>query len=135
VVSFTPRPLYPRGKSPRCPLGRRLGGPHNRSERCGDEKILDPTGTRTPTCLVVQPVASRYTDSAIPAPHLGTTFRMCGAQARQAVVTEVTTFITKNKLHQSHHLLIWIQIGLLAGYSRKYSFLEILINVKAGRVK
>jgi hypothetical protein len=27
VVSFTPRPLYPRGKSPRYPLDRRLGGP------------------------------------------------------------------------------------------------------------
>jgi hypothetical protein len=32
------------------------------------EKILGPTGTRTPTSSVVQPVASRYTDRAIPAP-------------------------------------------------------------------
>jgi hypothetical protein len=31
VVSFTPRLLYPRGKSPRYPLDRRLGGPQNRS--------------------------------------------------------------------------------------------------------
>jgi hypothetical protein len=30
------------------------------------EKILDPTGTRTPTPSVAQPVASRYTDYAIP---------------------------------------------------------------------
>jgi hypothetical protein len=30
------------------------------------EKILDPTGTRIPTSSVVQPVASRYTDYAIP---------------------------------------------------------------------
>jgi hypothetical protein len=29
VVSFTPLPLYPRGKSPRYPLDRRLGGPQN----------------------------------------------------------------------------------------------------------
>jgi hypothetical protein len=43
VVSFTPRPLYPRGKSPLYPLDRRLGGPH------GEVKILAPTGTRTPT--------------------------------------------------------------------------------------
>jgi hypothetical protein len=26
MVNFTPRPLYPRGKSPRYPLDRRLGG-------------------------------------------------------------------------------------------------------------
>jgi hypothetical protein len=31
------------------------------------EKILHPTGTRTPTPSVVQLVASRYTDYAIPA--------------------------------------------------------------------
>jgi hypothetical protein len=49
VVSFTPLPLYPRGKSPRYPLDRRLDGPQSRSGRRGEEKILDPTGTRTPT--------------------------------------------------------------------------------------
>jgi hypothetical protein len=56
-----PRPLYLRGKSPRYPLDRRLGRPQSRSGRRGEEKILGPTGT-----LVVQPVASRYTDYAIP---------------------------------------------------------------------
>jgi hypothetical protein len=32
-ISFTPRPLYPQGKSPWYPLDRRLGGPqsHNRT--------------------------------------------------------------------------------------------------------
>jgi hypothetical protein len=49
VVIFTPRPLYPRGKSPRYPLDRMLGGPQSRSGRLGEKKILDPTGTRTPT--------------------------------------------------------------------------------------
>jgi hypothetical protein len=32
------------------------------------EKSLDYTGTRTPTSSVVQPIASRYTGYAIPAP-------------------------------------------------------------------
>jgi hypothetical protein len=48
VVSFTTRPLYPRGRNSRYPLDRRLGGPQNRSERRAKEKILDPTGTRIP---------------------------------------------------------------------------------------
>jgi hypothetical protein len=37
AVSFTPRPLYPQGKSPWCPLDRRLGGPQSRSG-CGSEE-------------------------------------------------------------------------------------------------
>jgi hypothetical protein len=47
----TSRPgrFTPRGKSPLYPLDRRLGGPHSRSGRFGEEKILDPTGTRTPS--------------------------------------------------------------------------------------
>jgi hypothetical protein len=49
VVSFTPQPLYPRRKRRRHPLDRRLGGPKSRSGRRGEVKILDPTGTRTPT--------------------------------------------------------------------------------------
>jgi hypothetical protein len=42
VASFTPRPLYSQGKSPWYPLDRRLGGPQNRSERGGKEKIFQP---------------------------------------------------------------------------------------------
>jgi hypothetical protein len=37
VVSFMPRPLYPRGKSPWYPLDRRLGGPQSRSGRDGEK--------------------------------------------------------------------------------------------------
>jgi hypothetical protein len=36
-TNFTSRPLYLRGKSPRCPLDRRLGGPQSRSGRCEAE--------------------------------------------------------------------------------------------------
>jgi hypothetical protein len=39
VVSFTPWPLYPQGKSPCYPLDRRLGGPQSRSGRGGEENI------------------------------------------------------------------------------------------------
>jgi hypothetical protein len=39
----------PRGRNPQYPLDLRLGGPQSRSGRYGEEKILDPTGTRTPT--------------------------------------------------------------------------------------
>jgi hypothetical protein len=42
VVSFTPRPLYPQGKSPSYPLDRSLGGPQSRSGRGGEEKNSQP---------------------------------------------------------------------------------------------
>jgi hypothetical protein len=42
VVSFTPWPLYPQGKSPWYPLDRRLGGPQSRSGRGGEEKNSQP---------------------------------------------------------------------------------------------
>jgi hypothetical protein len=59
----------PPGKSPRYPFYRRLGGAQSRSGRYGEVNIFDPTGTRTPAPpLVVQPVARRDTDRAIPAP-------------------------------------------------------------------
>jgi hypothetical protein len=51
----------PGKRAPRHPLDRRLGGPQS---QCDDvEKIPEPTGARTRTPPVVQPVASRYTDS------------------------------------------------------------------------
>jgi hypothetical protein len=65
LLSFTPRPFYPRGKNDLYPLDRRLTGPESLSGRCEKEKNFVPTGNRTP---VVQPVTRRYTDWAIPAP-------------------------------------------------------------------
>jgi hypothetical protein len=43
-----PGRFTPRGKSARYPLDSMLGGPQSRSGRFGEEKILEPTGTRTP---------------------------------------------------------------------------------------
>jgi hypothetical protein len=59
VVSFTTRLLYPKGKSPWCPLDRRLSGPQSRSGRGGEEKNsqLLPE-LESP---IVQPVAQRHT--------------------------------------------------------------------------
>jgi hypothetical protein len=42
VVSFTPRPLYSRGKSPCYPLDRRLGGLQSRFAFGGEEKNSQP---------------------------------------------------------------------------------------------
>jgi hypothetical protein len=56
VVSFTPQPLYPRGKSLRYQLDRRLGGPQSRFGRHGEEKILECTEAQTPTPLASSPL-------------------------------------------------------------------------------
>jgi hypothetical protein len=50
---------------PQYPLARRLGGTQSRSGRCGIEKNILPLRESN---TAVQPVARRYTDSAIPAP-------------------------------------------------------------------
>jgi hypothetical protein len=75
----------PRGQTPpRYPLDRRLGGPQSRSEGHGEEKILDPTGTRTPT-----PRSSSYTDYAILAPTNGTVLgnkHIMGCERSQHVI-------------------------------------------------
>jgi hypothetical protein len=58
-------------RSPGYSLDRRLSGPQNRSGRRGEEKIIDPPGIQNPTPPpppVVHPIASRYTDRAIPTP-------------------------------------------------------------------
>jgi hypothetical protein len=72
---LAPRPSrFTPAKEPRYPLYRRLGGPQGRSGRL--RKISPPPGFDPPT---VQPVASRYTDYAIPG-HIYSTFQ--GSRAR-----------------------------------------------------
>jgi hypothetical protein len=52
----------PPGKSPRYPFYRRLGGPQSRSGRYGKVKFFTLLGLELPLPLVVQPIASHYTD-------------------------------------------------------------------------
>jgi hypothetical protein len=55
VISFTPRPLYPQGKSSRYSLNRRLGGPQSRFERGGEEKT-SPRWDSSPDHLARSPM-------------------------------------------------------------------------------
>jgi hypothetical protein len=59
VVSFTPRSLYPQGKSPWYPSDRRLGGPQSRTGRGSEEKNFWPLPGIEPP--IIEPVAQRYT--------------------------------------------------------------------------
>jgi hypothetical protein len=56
MVSFTPQPFYPRGKSLRHPLNRRLGASHSQTGRFGKEKISYSAGIWIPGRPVVSPV-------------------------------------------------------------------------------
>jgi hypothetical protein len=56
AVSFTPRPLYPQGKSPWYPSDRRLGGPQSRCGRGGEKKNSHPRRKSNPRTPIVQPV-------------------------------------------------------------------------------
>jgi hypothetical protein len=62
MVSFTPRSLYRRGKSPFYLLDGRLDGPQRRSGRCEVEKNIGPAANGTP---VEQPITRCYTEKAI----------------------------------------------------------------------
>jgi hypothetical protein len=67
VVSFTPGPFYPQGKSPWYPLDRRLDGSQSRSGCGGEEKNSEPpAGNRTLEPRSSSPYPSeRCTDWAI----------------------------------------------------------------------
>jgi hypothetical protein len=55
VASFKHRPLYPRGKSPRYPSDRSLGGPQNQPRQRGGEKNLAHIWTRSPNLRPFSP--------------------------------------------------------------------------------
>jgi hypothetical protein len=62
IVSFTPLPLYSRGRSPRCPLGRRLVGAQSPFGCYRGKEKFASAGNRNPT---VQPLAHGYVDWTI----------------------------------------------------------------------
>jgi hypothetical protein len=59
VISFTPLPLYPQGKSPWYPLDRRIGGPQSLPGGGGEEKNSQALLGIEP--LIIQLVAQSYT--------------------------------------------------------------------------
>jgi hypothetical protein len=65
VVSFTPPPLYPQGKSPWYPLDTRLGGPRTVLDAVVKRKIPSPRREWNPRTPILQPATQRYTDWAI----------------------------------------------------------------------
>jgi hypothetical protein len=80
----------PPGKSPRYPFYRRLGGPQSRSGRYGEVKNFYPSGTWTPAPLVVQLVASRYTDWANPLFSIKINVKLIMAQKHLGDLAEFT---------------------------------------------
>jgi hypothetical protein len=81
VVSFTPRPLHPQGKSPWYPLDRRLGDPYGRSGHGGEEKNSQPLPGLEHS--VIQSVAQSYTTELFRLIHIRMTEVVIGAIVRK----------------------------------------------------
>jgi hypothetical protein len=73
VVSFTPRPLYRRGKSPRCPVCRRLVGPQSRPERLEKENLLPLPGIEPRPSSLWAAAVSAQAMNEYPKIHLNST--------------------------------------------------------------
>jgi hypothetical protein len=106
VVRFTPRPLYPQGKTPSppwYPLDRRPGGTQNRSESGGEEKSPQPLPGLEPP--LIQPVSQRCTAelSSIQKPE-----SVCSQRAGMAQEIEKTCYELED-------------VGLILGSNRTYS--------------
>jgi hypothetical protein len=67
MVSFTPQPLYPQGKSTWYPLDKGWVGSRAVLDAVVTRKIPSPRQESNPRTPIVQPVAQRYTDRAITA--------------------------------------------------------------------
>jgi hypothetical protein len=79
VADFSPRPLYPRGKSPRYQFDGRVCGPQSWSGRGGEETYSQPPPVMMVTCHysfksvrilneVVMPVCRKHLDNCMETP-------------------------------------------------------------------
>jgi hypothetical protein len=102
-VSFTPRGLYPQGKTPWYPLYRRLGGPQSRSGRGGKEENCQFLWGLEP--LIIQLVAQRYTTELSQRLYIGFIYCVLCIQFEQKL--SVNEIVNVN--------LEMVQIALLEG--------------------
>jgi hypothetical protein len=116
LVSFTPQPLYPQGKSPCYPLDRELCRTQSRSGRGGQEKNSQPLSGLEPP--IIQPVAQSYTTELL----------------GKGVICDLYTWhngITAAHYHQSTnfssgpHSFVWIiALKSLCGHNPEHLFLN-----------
>jgi hypothetical protein len=99
----------PPGKSPRYPFYRRLGGPQSWSGRYGEVNIFFPYRDSNSPPPIVQPLASRYTDWAIPAP-LVFVIRKHNLiiSIYGNIIPYITSFVTRNLLFYCGSSCIWM---------------------------
>jgi len=111
VFSFTRRSLYPRGKSPRYPLDRRLGGSQKRSERGGEQKNSQPlTGLEPPDHPARTP--------AIPDPNIAKKWRK---QIYTHFILTVLQFYINLRDAETHELFV---SGEMKSSAERSNFLE-----------
>jgi hypothetical protein len=108
VVSFTPLPLYLR-----YPLGRRLDGPQSQSGWHGENSWLYRDSNSEPS--VVQPVASRYTDSTISVLNISTNHSLIRMDWLRKIIKSIRCSLSVSQSwfepgtsqYTSTDLLIW----------------------------
>jgi len=112
MVKVTPRLLYPRGMT-RYPLYRRLGESQGQSGRV--RRISPPSGFDPRT---VQPVASRYTDYAVPDYNVIRIWAI-NKQVRAVVMKLLGKEATWNEVYKVFlaNIFLWMHYGL---YYREY---------------
>jgi hypothetical protein len=113
----TPAAL-PRGKSPRYPLDTRLGGLQSLSGRRGEGENSWPYRNLNSDPSAIQPVVSRYTDYAIPAPLMNWIPHLY--QIRY-VISVAKCHVIRNYRHRTEGLhgrhCIWRNSNLCANFS------------------
>jgi hypothetical protein len=92
------------GKIPRYTLDRGVGGPQNFCWRYGEDRITVPAQNSSPDVLVVQPLASRYTEYAITLQYM-TLHSMDPKPVKMTIRCEICHINTKKqKTYAQYHL-------------------------------